>query len=163
MPNNPNRPQRTPSPGFRKRTPAAKQQGKPEVTPKVEDTSARDAAHTAKLSASLATKYSCELASGQLKVNDSTVRVSYLNEEAGVAFEIYPKQGGLNSGIKRKVTADLLKLALLKKHWAASHGDKASCGIILGDQDSLDDFLGKKGPSWMRRAAEEFGVEVITL
>ena len=162
MPDNSKRPQRTPSPGFRKRSPASKPATTNKPAPVV-DTSARDEAHEAALLAKLEATHGCKLTPGQLKIDGATVRVGYLNEEAGLAFEIYPKQGGLNSGIKRKVSADVLKLGLLRQHLAAKLGDKVVCAVVLGDRAGLDDYLGKKGPSWMRKAAEFCQVGILHL
>ena len=154
MPQNPN----NPSPGFRKRTPRKKKAEPAVVEPTVSDTD-----HTAALLRTLEQRYDCQLTAGQVKVNEATVRVSYLNEEKGVAFEIYPKQGGLNSGIKRKINSDVLQLSLLRDHWSKAGKADVKCGVVFGDQTSLDDYRGKNGPSWARRAAELHGVQLLVL
>ena len=156
MPQNPNNPSR----GFRKRTPRTK---KAEPTAVAAETTVSDADRTATLLRKLEQRYDCQLTAGQTKVNEATVRVTYLNEEKGLAFEIYPKQGGINSGIKRKINTDVLQLSLLRHHWAGAGKENITCGIVFGDQTSLDDYRGKKGPSWARRAAELHGVELLTL
>ncbi|OAV43753.1 hypothetical protein [Lewinella sp. 4G2] len=163
MPDKPHRPQRSASPGFRKRVRTDQPVAPAATGPSPAEIQARDTAHEADLVSRLSQLHGQELAPGQLKVEEATVRVGYLNAAAGLAFEVYPKRKGNNSGIKRKITADILKLALLKKHWAAEHGDKVVCAIVLGDAAAVSDYIGVKGPSWMRRAAEQFGVEVITM
>ena len=153
MPENPN----NPSPGFRKRTPRTIKD-EPVVEAGVSESE-----HEATLKSALEKRHGGELTAGQLKVDEATVRVTYLNEEKGLAFEIYPKQGGLNSGIKRKINTDILRLSLLNDHWAKAGKATTTCAVVFGDQASLDDYQGKNGPSWARRAAELHGVKLLVV
>lgn len=143
-----------------KRTPNPNQQPKrmmPEPSP-------QDDAVTAKaLLEQLEKTHGCELPKGQLKVKEATLRIGALNLDAGLAFEIHPKAGGLNSGLRRKVCADILKLSLLRRHFKEVENKDISVGIVLADQDSVDSLLGKKGPSWVREAALLHEVSVTTL
>ncbi|NJC28374.1 hypothetical protein [Neolewinella antarctica] len=157
MPKRPN-----PSPGFRKRSPASKPAGTGR-NPQPANTAAQDKAHEAALLTRLETTHGCKLTPGQVKANDATIRVGYLNLDAGLAFEIHPKQGGLNSGVKRKISADVLKLSLLRQHYKTTEDKDITVGVVLGDQISLDDYLGKKGPSWMREAARLHEVAILNL
>lgn len=108
----------------------------------------------------LSAKHKCQLDPTQFRIDESLVKVGAMNVEAGFAFDIHPKPGQLNSGVKRRICQDILKLSLVKTFFKTTEDRDITVAIILGDKDALDSFQGVTHPTWMKRAADMVGVEV---
>jgi hypothetical protein len=108
----------------------------------------------------LSAKHKCSLDPSQFRIDESLVKVGAMNATAGFAFDVHPKPGPLNSGVKRRICQDILKLSLVKTYFKTSEDRDITVAVILGDKDALDSFQGITHPTWMKRAADMAGVEV---
>lgn len=82
---------------------------------------------------------------------DVWVEVDARSDDGSVFVEAYARQGELKGAQLKKIGQDILKLALLKRE-ADHRGARAI--IAFASQEACDSVRG-----WLRRAAEEFGVE----
>ena len=95
-------------------------------------------------------------AGGRVSVGGGAyVEVDARSDESGVFVEAYARQGRLKGAQLKKVGQDILKLALLRR--LPQYVD-ARIIIAFASPGAHDSIRG-----WLARAAEEFGVELMTV
>ena len=85
----------------------------------------------------------------------SFVQLDACTEDGGVLVEAYARQGKLKGAQIKKISQDILKLALLKTDPALAD----SRALIAFASDEARGSIG----GWIRAAAEQFGVELVVV
>lgn len=85
----------------------------------------------------------------------SFVQLDACSEDNGVLVEAYARQGRLKGAQIKKISQDILKLALLRRDDARS---SSRAIIVFASEEAEASITG-----WVRSAAREFGVELLVV
>lgn len=104
----------------------------------------------------LSSQFGVVLLADRVQLGDgSSVQIDGYNQASKLFIEIYSRQGPLLDGQKKKVSRDILKLAMLKSE------DPTRNVIFCYANDVLSKHL--NNGSWLAQAAKIFGVELRNL
>lgn len=83
------------------------------------------------------------------------VQVDACSQDGNVLVEAYARQGVLKGAQIKKISQDILKLAMLKGDAAAP---ESRAIIVFASEEALSSITG-----WVRAAADHFGVELLVV